>query len=39
MSNPGVAEDYARERLLDIATYIDADLLYLIGHVEDVSQS
>jgi hypothetical protein len=39
MSNPGVAEDYARERLLDIATYIDADLLYLIGPVEDVSQS
>jgi len=34
MSDPRVAEEYARERLLDIATYIDADLLYLIGPLE-----
>lgn len=29
--NPGVAEFHARERLLDIATYIKADLSYSIG--------
>lgn len=33
MSDPRVADNYARERLLDIATYLDADLLYSIGSV------
>jgi hypothetical protein len=31
MSAPGVAERHARERLLDIATYTGADLIYTIG--------
>ena len=31
MSDPRVAEFHARERLLDIATYINADLTYTIG--------
>ena len=31
MSDPRVADWHARERLLDIATYIDADLIYTIG--------
>jgi hypothetical protein len=39
MSNPRRAEDYARERLLDIATYIDADLMYLIGSIENTGSS
>ena len=39
MSDPRVAEDHARERLLDIATYIDADLLYLIGPLESTGSS
>lgn len=30
-SDPAVADYHARERLLDIATYIDADLFYSIG--------
>lgn len=38
-SDPGVAEFHARERLLDIATYIDADLFYSIGAVDDVGSS
>lgn len=39
MSDPRVAHFYARERLLDIATYIDADLLYSIGPAEDTGSS
>lgn len=39
MSDPRVAHFHARERLLDIATYIDADLLYSIGPPEDVGSS
>jgi hypothetical protein len=31
MSDPRVAEFHARERLLDVATYIHADLNYIIG--------
>jgi hypothetical protein len=38
-SDPRVANLYARERLLDIATYLEADLLYSIGSVEDVGSS
>jgi hypothetical protein len=38
-SYPRVAEFHARERVLDIATYIDADVLYSIGSVEDVDSS
>jgi hypothetical protein len=34
MSDPGVAEFHARERLLDIATYIEADVSYSIGSAE-----
>jgi len=33
MSDPNVAEHYARERLLDIATYVNEDLSYSIGFV------
>lgn len=33
MSDPRVAEFYARERLLDIATYTNDDLSYLIGQL------
>ena len=39
MSHPGVAEQHARERLLDIATYIDTDLLYSIGSVANTGSS
>lgn len=39
MSDPRVAHFHARERLLDIATYIDTDLLYAIGPAEDTGSS
>jgi hypothetical protein len=39
MSDPRLANLHARERLLDIATYIEIDLWYSIGSAEDVGSS